>query len=963
MSEEQPLFSADFDITTEQLNQFFDIHEIREGASIIKLKTYGGISSLCNSLKTNDKEGLSHVTKQELKDRKKFFGNNKAEVPPTTSLLEIVFEALQDFTIQLLLVAALVSLVLGVLEDPNEGWYEGVSIMVAVLIVVSVSSVQDYLKELQFRKLNSEVKRLKITVIRNGNTEEVFTDKLVVGDLVLLKPGDIAPADGILSRSYGILADESTMTGESKLVKKGDNDPFIISSSIITEGTGEMIVCAVGKNSLMGRNQKLFKNEVLDEQTPLQIKLEKVAKHIGIAGAIASVLIFIFLSIFTVEEAIVDGTWSSDSTSAIISAFIIAITILVVAIPEGLPLAVTLSLAFSMRKMKDENIFVKHLSACETMGGCQELLIDKTGTITKNEMKVVKFRIGGKNVSSKNSKIDENLGMIIANSIARNTTADVHMEDDKLIKTGNRTECAMLMFLKECGYEYHNYRDLDTQAMQLPFSSDSKMMTTLHVDAQENGFLYVKGAPERVIEKCAFYYKEDGIQGELTTEIIESINATIEKWSQKMRRTLALAYKSGTLEALNLGSKPTKEELDASLNGMILIGIIGIEDPIRDEAASALSQLKETGVTVRMITGDCKDIAARIGKQCYLLSPDSEVNKNTVLLGRDFSVKVGGIKVDEDDEKTTYKVGNEEEFKLIAEDLKILARCSPQDKLLITIGMRNLDRVVAVTGDGTNDAPALQRADIGIAMMTATPLAKESADIILLDDNIQNLVIAVKWGRNIFENIRRFLQFQLTVNIVALFLCLLGAVSVASSPLSAVQMLWVNLVMDSLAALALSTQDPDKRVLESHPYGKSEYIISKEMIFSIIVQSTYQIIVLTLVLFLTPTLLGIENGWDDGALHYTIFFNVFVMMQLFNQISCRKIRKDDWNIFDGIGSNWLFGVIIGLEFVMQILFVQFGGSFMNTEELTPITHLCCIAIGISVIPVALFTKFLITKTL
>jgi len=872
-------------------------------------------------------------------------------------------DALKDFTIELLLAAAIVSLIIGIVESEKEGWYEGISILVAVAIVVSVASTQDYLKELQFRKLNEEIKRLKIAITRNGVLEEIFQDDIVVGDLVSLNPGDITPADGILVRSYGIIVDESAMTGESISVKKGEHDPFILSSSVIVEGTGDMIVCAVGKNSLAGRSH-LFLLKQDKELTPLQMKLEKVAKHIGIAGAIAAAIIFVFISFFIFEGAIADDDWESDDTSDLLTAFILAVTILVVAIPEGLPLAVTLSLAFSMRKMKDEKIFVKHLSACETMGGCEELLIDKTGTITKNEMRVVKFRIGLKKIDIKTPIKDKNLAEIIAKSIARNTTADIRKIEEKLIKTGSRTECALLMFLSDWGYNFRALRDLDTQAMQIPFSSESKKMTTFHVGFEKEGYLYVKGAPERVIEKCKYYFKEDGTISELSEEVVQEFNNLITEWSQKMIRTLALAYRPGTLENLQLSERPSKEDIENAEKNMILIGIFGIEDPLREEARSALNQLKNAGVTVRMITGDSKEIAAKIGKQCDILEIDYELHeKSQIISGKDFTDRVEGVKeeFDEIEKKRYYKIGNEEEFNKVSASLRILARCSPYDKFVLTIGMRNSDKIVGVTGDGTNDSLALKSANIGIAMMTATPMAKESSDIILLDDNIENIVTAVRWGRNIYQNIRRFLQFQLTVNIVALLLCLIGAVSVASCPLSAVQMLWVNLLMDSLAALALATQDPDDRVLDSKPYGKNEYILSSWIIANIIVQAVYQMVIMMVILYLGPYIFGIDAGWDsdwpdEESTHYTICFNTFVMLQLFNQINCRKTRAEEYNVFSGIFKNRIFLSIFSIEFALQIIFVQLGGDFMNTEPLDLYQILICIMIGSSTLAVTLLFK-------
>ncbi|CAG9328235.1 unnamed protein product [Blepharisma stoltei] len=729
-----------------------------------------------------------------------------------------------------------------------------------------------------------------------------------------------------------------------------------------------MIVCCVGSNSTIGKHLKLILQQYSDEATPLEEKLAQIGLHIGIIGTIAAAVIFTTLSIFIISDVVEAGKWDDSDTEHVFTAFIFAITILVVVIPEGLPLAVTLSLAFSMKKMKEEKIFVKHLKACETMGGCQELLIDKTGTLTKNEMKVIKALIGIEKTNIRIPEVDSKVVSILGASVARNTTADVHSVDGNIEKAGNRTECALLMFLMHWGLNYHQYRNMKTQVMQVPFNSQAKMMSTFNVENPDDAALYIKGAPERIMRRCTHMLKSDGNIVEITSADKEKVNEKLIRWSQKSLRTIAVAYKAGSVKEIGLNDNPNKDEMDKATNGMVLVAIFGIEDPVRDEAKEAIETLRKTGVTVRIITGDNPDIATRIGKNCSILADDYDYNTNndTIILGKDFDRRTGGLIVKEQDEVISYSIGDEQEFKKMEEHLRILARCSPQDKLLLTIGMRGLERIVAVTGDGTNDAAALQRADVGIAMMTATPMAKEASDIILLDDNIQSIVTAIKWGRNIYFNIRRYLQFQLTVNAVALFLCLIGAVAVKSSPLTAVQMLWVNLMMDSLAALALATQDPDSKVLESAPYGKNEYILSPWILANIIIQSVYQVTIVLIVLFWGPDIFGCEAGWnsdwpEEETVHYTLCFNIFVMLQLFNQINCRKIRPEEYNVFSGIFDNWQFLTIIVVEFSLQIFFIYEGGDFMNTEPLDPFQFVICVFIGATTLLVTLIFKLGVIK--
>lgn len=870
-------------------------------SNLKNLEAFHGCVQLCVQVIKSVLRLQRQILRNEKNCKRLFsFGDNKPYVQPSTSVWTIIFDQFKNFIIQLLLVAGIVSLVVGLIEDPSEGWYEGVAIFISIVIVIAVFTTQDFFKELQFRNLNTDTKRLFVNVVRNEELEEVWVNDLVVGDLMYLNPGDIAPADGILVRSYGISADESALTGETKSLEKNENNPFLISGSSITEGTGEMIVCCVGKHSTLGKQHKLILQQYSDEATPLEGKLDKLGIHIGIIGAIAAVMIFIALMAEIIADVIDTGTWSSDETSSLLTALIFSITILVVVIPEGLPLAVTLSLAFSMRKMKEENIFVKHLKACETMGGCQELLIDKTGTLTKNEMKVVKVTIGLKKLNTRVPEVDPSVITILGNTIARNTTADVNSIDGNIEKAGNRTECALLMFLLYWGLDYHSFRNLNTQVMQIPFNSLSKSMTTFHIETKENSTLYIKGAPERIIKKCSYMLDTDGSLIKITPEIKKALKNKLLKWSQKSLRTISVAYKTGSLEKLKLNVNLNKESIENAQTDLVLVALFGIEDPIRPEAQEAIETLRKTGVTVRIITGDNADIAMRIGKNCSILPADYEykTDDNVIILGKEFDKRSGGLITEEIGNELHHSIGNEQEFNKIQQNLRILARCSPQDKLLLTVGMRKLGRIVAVTGDGTNDAAALQRADIGIAMMTATPMAKEASDIILLDDNIQSIVTAVKWGRNIYFNIRRYLQFQLTVNTVALFMCLIGAISVSSSPLTAVQMLWVNLMMDSLAALALATQAPDDKVLNSQPYGKEEYILSPWIIANIIFTSVYQTSVLVILFFAGPDILDIPAGWDsdwpeETTEHYTIIFNCFVMLQLFNQINCRKIRPEE----------------------------------------------------------------------
>lgn len=820
---------------------------------------------------------------------------------------------------KILLVAAAVSLVIGMIDDPGQGWMDGVAILSAVFICVMVASVNDYLKQKQFDKLNIEAGDFQVIIVKDGQEQQVSVYSLLVGDLLHISTGMIIPVDGIILRSNALVVDESTITGENEPVRKtlsrnmdSAPSPFLVSGSKVTEGTGMMLVCAVGHNSTDGRLKKLLR-EVPDEQSPLEKKLEHTAELITKFGFLLASLLFVALAFNIGLKVFAAKEWTAFDTNQLIASFILAVTVVVMAVPEGLPLAVTLSLAYSVHRMKEENNFVKHLHACETMGTANIICSDKTGTLTTNCMRLSRYLW-----LAQTSNIPESQRHFLAENIARNTTAFTSPNGTNM---GNPTECALLAELTNWNINYKVYRLQKLQVMQIPFDYKSKRMVTVY---KEDVFkVYVKGAAEVVLDLCKYEYSFQGGICLLTDERRVELHGIIEKYAGSLLRSIAFAYKE--VDELNLDTyaQDLRPTLEADL---IFVGLAGIEDPIRPEVPKAVETAHRAGLRVIMVTGDNRETAMQIASQCHLLNEKSDLSK-AVLSGKEFRERVGGLVMDEQD---NFVVKNKSAFEAIVPHLRVLARSEPEDKYLLVTGLKNLDYVVAVTGDGTNDAPALKKSDVGFAMnLCGTALAKEAADIILLDDNFSSIINAVKWGRNIYESIRKFLQFQLTVNIVACFLALISSVIVQTSPLTAVQILWVNLIMDSFAALALATEPPEDKLLLTKPFGRNEPLITRCMWKNIIGHSLHQLIVLVLALFYCPSVLGTDNGlllpMGVPSQHFTLLFNVFVLFQVVNMFNCRKLKDDERDVFTGVLKNSIFVAVVVVTTLVQVLLVQFGG--------------------------------------
>lgn len=910
------------------------------------LKELGGLDGVVRGIQTNLSEGLpnsSSANDSLHQKRVEKYGQNILPPAPRESFFEIVKNAFSDQILIVLIVAACVSIILGSIpatsDHPEQGWFDGVAILVAVLIVVGVTSTNDFQKQKQFAKLDAKKNDRVAKVLRGGEQLQIPIFDVAVGDIVLLDTGDIVCADGLYIDGFGLKTDESSVTGESDMVKKvtahqEGADCFMISGSQIVEGMGRMLVTAVGPHSFNGR--LLLALRVENEDTPLQEKLEVLAGHIGKFGIVAAALLLLIgipKYFILARKEIGTPEFKKEVGQDMVKLITNAITIVVVAVPEGLPLAVTIALAYGMIKMLKDNNLVRHLAACETMGGATNICSDKTGTLTQNEMTVVGAWFAGK----KHTEITDNTArelnpeflQTLVEGIAVNTTAfEVTNAKGKIDYVGSKTEGALIKLCKVFNAPYDPIRKRFSPYFKLyPFSSARKAMST--VIKTENCYrLYSKGASEIILARCdKLLTVVDGrVQVvPLDPNTRNEILATINEFATDTLRTLCLAY-SDIYEEIDWESPPEDR--------MTLISLVGIRDPLRPEVPGAVATCQRAGITVRMVTGDNIVTAQNIAKSCGILKP-------------------GGICL----EGPVFRDMPAEERKALLPRLQVLARSSPTDKQLLVGMLKDAGEVVAVTGDGTNDGPALKMADIGFSMgISGTEVAIAASDVVLLDDNFASIVAAAMWGRNIFDAIRKFIQFQLTVNVVAVTLAFIGTLSGdrAESPITAVQLLWVNLIMDSFAALALATEPPTPELLERKPIGRNAPLITRKMWRFIICHSIFQLVICFVLLYAGPDIFDLPSYSRD---HLTIIFNTFVFMQLFNELNARRLN-DEKNCFQGFFDNKFFVIILIGTAGIQAIFVEFGSDFTQTEHLVYWKWFICMGLGALELPIGFLIRFI-----
>lgn len=919
---------------------------------ILLLEEMGGTEGVARILQTSPTYGITSDD-DNINQRAKLFGKNKLPVRASASFISLCIDAGSDQTLQILMVCGLASIFLSQVfgENPQVEWMEGAAIWIAVLVVVFVTAANDWCKEQQFKQL-SQVKDDKCcTVIRDGLPTQVSVFNLVVGDLLQFEAGDELPADCLVVTCRELRIDESSLTGESEMIKKDTLDdcqsqvndvqyrsprsmshhfiasPVVLSGTTVNSGSGTAYVVAVGTRSQAGQ---LYQKLAFDtEATPLQLKLNALASDIGNFGLISAVIAFLLLvaEFWVIYYRMDVGTRPMliQIITSHVHFFVTAITILVVAIPEGLPLAVTISLAYSIGQMLADQNYVRRLGACETMGSANEVCSDKTGTLTRNQMTAVQLWNGTTvvDIPSTALGLHEPAGIptfsqktdkwkLLMESIALNSTAfleKVYVTSTlsgkettrQTIKhVGSATECALLEFADfVCGGDYAELRQTsgteDKIVLRQDFSSDRKIMTT--VVSMDSGpvlsrvRVFVKGASERILALCNSIMTDDGDVKQLSLDMKKTIETSvIDEMAQRALRTICVAYRDIDVEKVPDWKETQTGDKNIYIvaeQNLTCLGIFGIQDPVRDEVPDAVLSCHRAGINVRMVTGDNIITAKAIAKQCNIFD---EKRGDIAMLGPDFTALVGGVVCKTcrtavcgcaTDAKTAELegknlrvdvVGNMAAFEKIWRRLQVLARSQPSDKYVLVTALKQLGQVVAVTGDGTNDAPALKKADVGLAMgITGKEVAKQAADIVMLDDNFQCIVQAVKWGRNVYGNIRRFLQFQLTVNVVAVLTTIICAAVMRDSPLSAVQMLWVNLIMDSFASLALATERPTPDLLKEKPQSRDHSLISRSMVVTILTSVIYQLVTLLLVIFAGDMFLP-ETKWgyvsDELRLQY-----------------------------------------------------------------------------------------------
>ena len=1160
--------SGVFGLDIQQIEELMGLYKERDSnlRDLAKIKEYGGSEGIMKKLATDPRKGISST-----EHRENDFGSNRVFIEPVPPFCSYVCEALEDLMVRILIVAAVVQIVLGITlgEEPEKDWIDGLSIIIAILVVTLVGSITNYQKETKFHELNTVQNDGTVyKVIREGVPKNMKSDDILVGDLINIMVGDILPSDMILIEGNGIKMDESSLTGESDTLRKesyekcvlmqSENNsskipsPLMLSGTNCVEGTGLAIVLAVGDHSQKGIIRRTVDNAQETSQTPLEAKLETIAENIGWFGMGAGIVTLIALSIrfiityidhykeyqkemskkdlilsylinfpFNKINKEIDNEANlaikdpkSEISANILNIIMLSVSIIVVAIPEGLPLAVTLSLAFSIKKLMDHKNLVRKMHACETMGGANYICTDKTGTLTKNEMNVFKVltakgqiqlketlevndagALNKKNETDlkiregfdsyfKNEKFWEQLKIAIALNIDGSINQLENPDkngDTETCETKNKTDKAFIDFLYRFRVSISNertkYISNKKYYKQIPFDSKRKRMTTfIRHDLSQTGFrLYTKGGAEKVNIYCKSYLDpETGIVKPLGDTERTFISDSIQDFNRKMLRSLYVCYKDISKEEFENAEKyknPSGGDLDQS--DLIFIACVGIRDSLRNGVKEAVAKCHSAGVNVIMVTGDNIVTASAIAKDCGILGPDVNLenllptdieqepeltdnlqkreshiaqvleNKPKALTGNTFYTAIGGLmcsvckndtnlckcpKTEAEAEQIAKTTNTEKKpikndtikdkikFQDLTKNLKVMARSQPIHKYALVLGLREMDKIVAVTGDGTNDAPALSKSDVGFSMFDGTDIAKEASDIVILDNNFSSLVIAIIYGRNIYDNIRKFLQFQLTVNFCACLLVFICACIGNETPLTTIQMLWINLIMDSLGSLALATEPPYEELLHRQPTRKEESIINGKMWKHIIIQSLVELVLLILLYIYAPEFIeeddvvrlaenriiercytkfpgnpkniiyGTSTKWESkvklrnnateafcgryhkasdlslayeeylrfnaGTTHMGIVFNVFVIYTLFNQFNCRVI-DDSLNIFIRIGSNLFFPIITLCELGLQIILIEFGRDAFKCTERGLTLIQWLIVIGFSAITIIL----------
>lgn len=944
----------------------------------------------------NKFKGLSA---DQVTESRRLHGENVLTPPPRDPWWRLFLEKFNDPIIRILSIAATIAIVVGVF---NGHYLEGVGIVLAIFLATFMSFINEFRAGKEFDILNQVNDDMPVKVIRDGNVTSIPKREIVVGDIVILDRGDEIPSDGILLDSVSLSVNESSLTGEPVASKSHNTTaddgshtyPMnkVLKSTAVVEGHGVMETTAVGDKTEIGTTAREATIRI-DAPTPLTIQLHKLSDFISSSAFLLAILIFAILAFvdlsnesltlsfqqkfifgsvvliivgllakfwlpsinyllkqagvksqipdifqlikanavvvsgivgfvvllisaivgyfFGVDFFLTQNWFNVDALSVLLNYFMVSMTLIVVAVPEGLAMSVTLSLAYSMRKMTAANNLVRRMQATETMGAATVICTDKTGTLTQNRMTVLEWYF----VGDIDIKVDVVESAVLKYSMAVNSTAHLDFSEEKTKTVGNPTDAALLLWLNKNGINYRELRDNFKIDYQLPFSSEKKYMYTIGADKHGKRFLLVKGAPEIVLSMS----KADESVTKLSKQIIE-------EYQSKSLRAIAFAYRE-------LGDEVyTDEIVPSNLN---FVGFVGIADPVREDVAHAVASCHTAGIDVKMITGDNIVTASSIGKQINIFNENST---HKAISGPEFEAL------------------SDSEASKIIHDLKIMYRARPADKLKLVRLLQESGRVVAVTGDGTNDAPSLNRANVGLAMGTGTQVAKEASDIILLDDSFASIVSAVRWGRTLFHNIQKFLFFQLTINLLAVAIVLTGPFTGITLPLTVTQMLWVNLIMDTFAALALATEPPHGGVMRQHPRKPEDFIISKPIRNGIVYTAAIFFVILIAMLYY------LKRDGEVSGYELTLFFNVFVMLQFWNLFNARVFGQNV-SAFKGLFKNRSFLLIALLIIIGQIFIVQFGGAFFRTVPIKASDWIIVILSTSSILWVTEFIKFIRRSTI
>ncbi|POO02078.1 P-type ATPase [Trema orientale] len=900
--------------------------------NLVQLGEFGGVDGVAKALKTDTERGILSDVKDDISQRRKAFGPNTYEKPPTKNFFHFVWEAFKDLTVIILLVCAALSLGFGMkVNGAKEGWVDGFSIFISVFLVIGVSAISNYRQDRQFNQLSRITENIKNEVFRDGRHRQIPIFDIVVGDIVYLKMGDQVPADGLLLEGQSLQVDESSMTGESDHVEVSHSqNPFLLSGTKVVDSYGRMLVTSVGMNTMWGQMMSQISSDS-NGRTPLQARLHKLTSlicNVGLTVAFIGIVI-LFVRYFTGNTKDENGNKEFNGSKTNIDKVVntaIAIIRAAFTVQEGLILAVTLTLAYSMKRMIIHKVMVRKPSACETMGSATIICTDKTGTLTTNQMEVTEVWLGEESVAENSlSKIGTYVVELFREGTALNTTGSVYRPSlgSEFEISGSPTEKAILSWaVLELKMDMEEVKKSCTILHVEAFNSQNKRSGVLMKRKADNTmWMHWKGAAEMILAMCSSYYDASGIIKDLGENPRMEFEKIIQGMAASSLRCIAFAHKQ--VETIELEDSEGHDTLQE--DGLILLGLVGIKDPCRPGAKKAVEACQYAGVDIKMMTGDNVFTANAVATECGILKPGEDMSGGVVIEGEEFRNYTP--------EQRMEKVDR----------IRVMARSSPFDKFLMVQCLKQKGHVVADIGDGISDALALKEADIGLFMEThGNEVAKESSDIVI--ENFASVVTVLKWGRCIYNNMQKFIQFQLTANLSALVINFVAAISERQVPLTILPLLWTNLVMDTLAALALATEEPTDELMERPPVGRAEPLITNVMWRNLLSQAFYQIAVLLTLQFRGKSIFGANDKVKD-----TLIFNTFILCQVFNEFNARKLEKK--NVFKGSHRNKLFLGIIAITILLQVLMVEFLKKFADTERLNLGQWVTCVGLAAASLPI------------